>query len=247
MRQPWDWDRVAALPGLSAVIDYQQQETHWARYFDALHRCVLAEKILASATDRFLDFGCGVGRISRWLAERVGEVVGVDPSAEMIRQARARTQNPNITYHHILQPTPNDHLVLGAPFDGITAVWVLQHILDDQAFGAAIDLFAAVLRRGSSVTCIDRLLREAPDPGDSTYMRCRPRSIYEAAFVQRGFRAVDSYAVIVQERVRDSALRTWWVKGGYCDPDARVAGDLRWARRQQHPIVADYLYCFELL
>ena len=43
--------------------------------------------------------------------------------------------------------------------------------------------------------CIDRLHREAADPGDSIYMRRRPRSVYEAAFAQRGFRVVDSYPV----------------------------------------------------
>src|ERR1700720_2495810 len=37
---------------------------------------------------RALDFGCGVGRLTRALATRYAEVVGVDISSSMIEQAR---------------------------------------------------------------------------------------------------------------------------------------------------------------
>jgi SAM-dependent methyltransferase len=37
---------------------------------------------------RALDFGCGIGRLTRALASRYGEVVGVDISSSMLAQAR---------------------------------------------------------------------------------------------------------------------------------------------------------------
>jgi ubiquinone/menaquinone biosynthesis C-methylase UbiE len=43
---------------------------------------------LPDARGRALDFGCGVGRLSRALASRYGEVVGVDISTTMLARAR---------------------------------------------------------------------------------------------------------------------------------------------------------------
>jgi SAM-dependent methyltransferase len=46
-----------------------------------------------------LDFGCGIGRVGAALAPRVREIVGVDVSAGMIEQARARTDGiPNLRF-----------------------------------------------------------------------------------------------------------------------------------------------------
>lgn len=46
-----------------------------------------------------LDFGCGVGRVTRALAERIGEAHGVDIALPMIARARAR-EDAGCTYHH---------------------------------------------------------------------------------------------------------------------------------------------------
>jgi SAM-dependent methyltransferase len=48
---------------------------------------------------RAVDFGCGVGRLSRALASRFGEVVGVDVSPTMVEIARALNQDrPNLSF-----------------------------------------------------------------------------------------------------------------------------------------------------
>lgn len=41
-------------------------------------------------TTRILDYGCGVGNLTHFLAEEFDNVVGYDPSASSIEQARAR-------------------------------------------------------------------------------------------------------------------------------------------------------------
>ena len=46
-----------------------------------------------------LDLGCGTGRFSQALASHVGaEVIGVDPSAKMIEQARAKPHSSRVRY-----------------------------------------------------------------------------------------------------------------------------------------------------
>ena len=54
----------------------------------------LVERLGLHAGDHVLDVGCGTGRLARWLAERVGpegRVVGIDPLADRVAIARART------------------------------------------------------------------------------------------------------------------------------------------------------------
>ena len=54
----------------------------------------------ASTDLRLLEIGCGIGRMSRHLAPLFQEVVSIDVSGEMIRQARARlAEVPNLHFH----------------------------------------------------------------------------------------------------------------------------------------------------
>jgi len=48
-------------------------------------------------TDDVLDLGCGVGRLTRAIAQRARHVVGVDVSAEMLARA---PELPNVTWVH---------------------------------------------------------------------------------------------------------------------------------------------------
>ncbi len=54
----------------------------------------LVERLGVQGGERFLDIGCGTGRLTRWIAERVGPggtAVGIDPLVERIAIARARS------------------------------------------------------------------------------------------------------------------------------------------------------------
>ena len=101
------WDEDAHLPGLSPVIDFEPQESHWARYLNTLHLKALGRMVVARPSDRFIDYGCGVGRITRWLAPQISEVIGLDTSIEMIEVARSRTSEDNVSYRHI-EASPAD-------------------------------------------------------------------------------------------------------------------------------------------
>ncbi|MEA2344181.1 MAG: hypothetical protein QOF63_2350 [Thermoanaerobaculia bacterium] len=64
-----------------------------------------------------LDFGCGVGRLTRALAKRVDRVAGVDAAESMLRIARENV--PDATFSSTI---PNER------FDFIVSLIVFQHI-----------------------------------------------------------------------------------------------------------------------
>ncbi|MEP7341932.1 MAG: methyltransferase domain-containing protein [Acidobacteriota bacterium] len=76
---------------------------------------------------RVLEIGCGAGRMTRHLANLFGEVVGVDVSGEMIRQARQRLRDAvNVQLHETsgvdFAALPDGH------FDLILSAYVFQHV-----------------------------------------------------------------------------------------------------------------------
>jgi trans-aconitate methyltransferase len=72
--------------------------------------------------ERALDFGCGVGRLTYALAPHFLECVGVDISAEMVRQAeRDAPENCRFTTASLSELEPGS-------FDLVISLLVLQHI-----------------------------------------------------------------------------------------------------------------------
>ncbi|HEX6833769.1 MAG TPA: class I SAM-dependent methyltransferase [Rudaea sp.] len=76
---------------------------------------------------RALDFGCGVGRLSRALATRYTEVIGVDISASMI--AHARRLNEGIGHLRFVENARHDlAFVESASVDFVYSMITLQHM-----------------------------------------------------------------------------------------------------------------------
>jgi ubiquinone/menaquinone biosynthesis C-methylase UbiE len=76
---------------------------------------------------RVLEIGCGIGRMTKHLAELFGEVHAVDVSGEMIRQARERLRAfPNVHCHETsgcdFAALPSDY------FDLVFSAYVFQHV-----------------------------------------------------------------------------------------------------------------------
>ncbi len=57
-----------------------------------------ADLTAVSPADHVLDIGCGPGNAARIAAARGARVTGVDPSASMLRVARAVTRDPSVTW-----------------------------------------------------------------------------------------------------------------------------------------------------
>lgn len=76
---------------------------------------------------RALDFGCGVGRLSRALASRYGQVIGVDISRSMVE--KARDLNAHISNLKFVENAqPNLAFVESESIDLIYSMITLQHV-----------------------------------------------------------------------------------------------------------------------
>ena len=73
-----------------------------------------------------LDFGCGVGRLSRALAEHFANVVGVDISSAML--AEARRLNAGLSIEFVLNIRPDLSVLADSSFDFVLSLLVLQHM-----------------------------------------------------------------------------------------------------------------------
>jgi SAM-dependent methyltransferase len=84
---------------------------------------------------RGLDFGCGPGTITAYLAKRAGSFVGVDIDAEAVASARRRFPYPQLTFvHHEAARLPFDD---GA-FDLIIVNHVYEHVREPAALLAEV-------------------------------------------------------------------------------------------------------------
>lgn len=113
------------------------------------------EKILAAGAwhglptgrARALDFGCGVGRLSRALADHFEAVLGLDLSAPMVERARRlNADRPRCTFE-VNATTELAGLEDGA-FDLVLSLITLQHVSDPVAVRSYLRELARVLAPG---------------------------------------------------------------------------------------------------
>jgi SAM-dependent methyltransferase len=129
--QARDWDDLALVDPFWAVLAADDKRGGgWepTEFFATGEADV--EEMLATAAqlgrptrhERALDFGCGVGRLTRALARRFEEAVGIDVSERMLEHARRlNADTPNVTFASSDQPPPES-------FDLVVANLVLQHL-----------------------------------------------------------------------------------------------------------------------
>jgi len=185
------WSRQASLPGLRAVIDPNDDVGRKNAYIDCLHKTALRRYGKFRRRDRVLDFGCGLGRLSVWLADRVGSVHGVEANLDMLRQAKrlfhqGEYRNVSSTlYDGTRLPFAND------AFTRVNSVWVLQHVLDDDQLRFVLGELRRVCGPLARMVFLERTSKE-PDEAwlPKRVIIRRPYDKYQAAFVDAGLRCV---------------------------------------------------------
>jgi ubiquinone/menaquinone biosynthesis C-methylase UbiE len=98
---------------------------------------------------RLLDLGCGTGASTAALLEAAPEaqITGVDASAEMLAQARAKTWPSNVEFVHGNVENLAMTGVIG-PYDGIFAAYLVRNLVHRDA---ALRQFHRLLRPGAPI------------------------------------------------------------------------------------------------
>ncbi len=95
-----------------------------------------------------LDIGCGIGRMDAWVAPQVKDLVGLDVSGEMVRQATARLAHlPNVSF--VEGDGTSLSVIPSASRDLVFSHIVFQH-MPRAAFASYVPEVFRVLRPGGS-------------------------------------------------------------------------------------------------
>jgi ubiquinone/menaquinone biosynthesis C-methylase UbiE len=119
----------------------------WAEGRRNLETVLAAVDAQVRPGDVALDIGCGVGRLTRVLAETASHVHAIDVSSEMLEQARELNAHlTNVTWHHGDGTTL--HPVEDASIDTIVSHVVFQHIPDPRITLGYVREMGRVLKPG---------------------------------------------------------------------------------------------------
>ena len=142
------YDRYARLLSLG-------QDPRWRRF--------LVERIEAGPADLVLDVATGTGAVAIELVRRTGcSVVGVDPSTEMLDEARRRIKLARTTRDIRLVEGRAEELPFDdGVFDALTVTYLLRYVDDP---GATLVELARVVRSGGTVASLEFGLPPAPLP-----------------------------------------------------------------------------------
>lgn len=149
-----EWEELAHLDPLWAILVRKDKRLgKWDReeFFESgqseIDILMASCGISAGDNGRVLDFGCGVGRLSRPLQKYFAEVHGVDISEEMIRLAKQFTHGCKF----VVNDTGDLKLFRDDFFDFVYSNIVLQHQPEKRLAKAYIREFIRVIKPGAKV------------------------------------------------------------------------------------------------
>jgi SAM-dependent methyltransferase len=148
-----DWSQRAEKGFLASGIDPADRKGHKNYYIDILQKMALEEVLYLKGDEVVLDFGCGSGRISYWIAPRVKKVVGLEITPEMIDLAEKNRTTENVefkVYDGVHFP------VFLNPFDLILSVGVLQTVRGE-ALRKTVSQLAQYLKNQGKLCLVEQV------------------------------------------------------------------------------------------
>jgi len=176
--------------------------------------------------ERALDFGCGVGRLTRALGRRFARADGVDISKVMLREAR-RHQGAHGHCHYHLDTSGHLGRFEDASFDFVYSNLVLQHMEPLDALRYVAELVRVLAPGGLLVFQVPRRVPGRPEeavalpPGTSRTSRAAALSdtACRARIASRSgtFRVGVGETLDIEVRVTNASSATWPYRGAADD------------------------------
>ena len=179
-----DWGERAHRGFLASGIDPADRRGHKNRYIDLLQKMALEEVLELKGDEAVLDFGCGSGRISYWIAPRVKNVVGLEVTPEMIDLARQNREAENVEF---MLYDGNHFPVMPHPFDLVLSVGVLQ-IMEGEALTKVILALSRYLKPGGRFLMIEQV-------SDNPKIKRPSAGEYLGAFKESGLECLRYYPI----------------------------------------------------
>jgi SAM-dependent methyltransferase len=155
-RHRLDWDEMARVDARWAILsDPAKRFDGWEREEFMATGSASIDRVMRRAArlgrperrERALDFGRGVGRLTRALAEHFDEALGVDVSERMVAEARrVNADRPSCRFE--VNPPESLAPLEDASFDLVHSTLVLQHLPGRAAIAAFLGELVRVLRPG---------------------------------------------------------------------------------------------------
>jgi ubiquinone/menaquinone biosynthesis C-methylase UbiE len=155
-QQEQDWNELAELDPYFAVVSrpgkrFGRWDTSEFFVTGTKHVATLMARIEPlghpRGRGRALDFGCGLGRLTRALGAQFRDCVGVDISDRMVHQAQQL--NADVDGVSFVVNRVDDLRMFGdGEFDLVYSAIVLQHVPDRRAIESYIAEFCRILRPG---------------------------------------------------------------------------------------------------
>jgi len=147
-----NWGERAEKGFLASGIDSADRRGLKNYYIDLLQKMALEEVLDLKGDEIVLDFGCGSGRFSYWMAPRVKQVLGLEVTPEMTELAERNRTAKNVEfmlYDGVHFPA------FPYSFDIIVSVWVLQY-MERETLKKTISELARYLTKNGKLYLIEQ-------------------------------------------------------------------------------------------
>jgi SAM-dependent methyltransferase len=158
-REQQEWDDLASLDPLWAIFsDPEKKGGRWKLEEFLATGEADVRGLLETAQSlgyphgraRALDFGCGVGRLTRALSPEFDECYGVDVSPRMVRLAQnVNSDRPNCVF--LVSASRDLRMFESQTFDLVVSLQVLQHVSSRRAIVRYVEEFLRVTRPGGII------------------------------------------------------------------------------------------------
>lgn len=216
------------------VADGQQHANIYRNYF-TLH--YILKIISADKHKTILDFGCGVGRISKQMASMSAEVIGADTNQQMINVAVKNSgDEKNLSYYQL---TAFNIPLADKYFDCTFSHWVFQHINDSESV-LWLKEIKRTLKSDGRIVLFEQVKNESLQSEKHFF---RSVSHYEKLIAEAGLKLHSAFPVM---RVPSRGMWLWnkFPEIKFLLPFCYLIDQVTLNRK---PEIADYFtYCFEL-